>query len=152
MYLKSFFIKWSLDNNLITNDYVAYVDFGYCRTPDKIPPSKRWEYNFGTDHINLFGYREYPNNKPIEEVIFNNQVYILGAKQVGHRTLWPELNRLIVESFAELQSKNLVDDDQTLWLMASLKKPEMFKLNIIPDHQMGHDSFVLFNSYNDTVK
>jgi hypothetical protein len=28
----------------------------------------------------------------------------------------------------------------------------MFNLNIIPDHQLGHDSFVLFNNFNDTVK
>ena len=152
MYLKSFFIKWALDNNLITNDYVAQIDFGYCRTPDKIPPSKKWSYNFGKDKLQLFGYRPFLKGQPIEDVIFNNIVYILGAKQVGHKDLWPEVNRLIVESMNELLSKNLIDDDQTLWLMASLKKPEMFNLNIIPDHQLGHDSFVLFNNFNDTVK
>jgi len=152
MYMKSFFVKWALDDDLITNDYVAQIDFGYCRSPDKIPPSKRWTYNFGEDKFQLFGYRPYPEGQSIEEVIFNNIVYILGAKQVGHKNLWPEVNRLIIESMKELQSKNLVDDDQTLWLMSSLKKPEMFNLNIIPDHQLGHDSFVLFNNYNDTVK
>ena len=50
---------------------------------------------------------------------------------------------------SELICKGLVDDDQTLWLMAMLKKPELFQLNIIPDHQQGHDSFVLFNNFND---
>ena len=152
MYLKSFFVKWALDDGLITNDYVASIDFGYCRTPDKIPPSKKWCYDFGKDKFQLFGYRPYPADQSIENVIFNNIVYILGAKQVGHKDLWPEVNRLIVESMDELLSKNLIDDDQTLWLMASLKKPEMFNLNIIPDHQLGHDSFVLFNNFNDTVK
>ena len=100
----------------------------------------------------MFGYREYPKEQPIEQVIFNNLVYILGAKQVGHRNLWLEVNRLVKESMSELQAKNLIDDDQTLWLMAMLKKPEMFNMNIIPDHQLGLDSFVLFNNYNDTVK
>ena len=152
MYMKSFFVKWALESNLITNDYVALIDFGYCRTQDKIPSSKKWSYDFGKDKFQLFGYREYPKEQTIENVIFNNIVYILGAKQVGHRSLWLEINRLIIESMEELQSKNLVDDDQTLWLMSSLKKPEMFNLNIIPDHQLGHDSFVLFNNYNDTVK
>ena len=152
MFLKSFFVKWALEAKLITNDYVAQIDFGYCRTQDKIPPSKKWTYNFGEDKFQLFGYREFPKDKSIEDVIFNNTVYILGAKQVGHKNLWPEVNNLICESMEELQSKNLIDDDQTLWLMASLKKPEMFNLNIIPDHQLGHDSFVLFNNYNDTVK
>jgi protein YibB len=152
MYMKSFFVKMALDANLITNDYIANIDFGYCRTPDKIPPSKKWTYNFGEDKFQLFGYREYPKEQPIEQVIFNNLVYILGAKQVGHRNLWPEVNRLVKESMEELQEKNLIDDDQTLWLMAMLKKPEMFNLNIIPDHQLGLDSFVLFNNYNDTVK
>ena len=152
MYMKSFFVKMALEGNLITNDYVALIDFGYCRSADKIPPSKKWSYNFGEDKFQLFGYRPYHVGQTIENVIFNNIVYILGAKQVAHRNLWPEVNRLINESMEELQSKNLVDDDQTLWLMSSLKKPELFNMNIIPDHQLGHDSFVLFNNYNDTVK
>ena len=152
MYMKSFFVKMALEGNLITNDYVALIDFGYCRSADKIPPSKKWSYNFGEDKFQLFGYRPYHVGQTIENVIFNNIVYILGAKQVAHRNLWPEVNRLIIESMEELQSKNLVDDDQTLWLMSSLKKPELFNMNIIPDHQLGHDSFVLFNNYNDTVK
>jgi len=152
MYMKSFFVKMALEENLITNDYVALIDFGYCRSADKIPPSKKWSYNFGENKFQLFGYRPYHVGQTIENVIFNNIVYILGAKQVAHRNLWPEVNRLIIESMEELQSKNLVDDDQTLWLIASLKKPELFNMNIIPDHQLGHDSFVLFNNYNDTVK
>ena len=149
MYLKSFFVKWAIENNFVTNDYVANIDFGYCRTPDKIPASKKWQYNFGEDKFHLFGYKEYPKDKSIEEVIYNNEVFILGAKQVGHKNLWLEVNKLIVESMNDLMKKNLVDDDQTLWLMAMLKKPEMFQLNIIPDHQLGHDSFVLFNNYNN---
>lgn len=151
MYLKSFFVRWALEDKLITNQYAASIDFGYCRTPDKIPPSKKWSYDFGAEKFQLFGYRPYPENKPIEDAIFNNQVYVFGAKQVGHVSLWPEVNRLISVSMEELLDKNLVDDDQTLWLMALLKKPELFNLNIIPDHQLGNDSFVLFNSFNDTV-
>jgi protein YibB len=150
--LKAYFTHYAIGKKLTTNDMVAWIDFGYCRTQDKIPSSKKWSYDFGKDKFQLFGYREYPKEQTIENVIFNNIVYILGAKQVGHRSLWLKINRLIIESMEELQSKNLVDDDQTLWLMSSLKKPEMFNLNIIPDHQLGHDSFVLFNNYNDTVK
>ena len=149
MYLKSFFVKWALENNLISNDYVACIDFGYCRTPDKIPASKKWQYDFGEEKFQLFGYKEYPKDKPIEEVVYNNEVYILGAKQVAHIKLWPEVNKLIIECMNELLSKKMVDDDQTLWLMAMLKKPELFNLNIIPDHQLGHDPFVLFNKFND---
>ena len=149
MFMKSFFVCMAIKNELVTNDCVANIDFGYCRTPDKIPKSKKWQYDFGTDKFQLFGYREYPKDKPIEEVIYNNEVYILGAKQVGTKTQWLEVNNLIVKSMSELICKGLVDDDQTLWLMAMLKKPELFQLNIIPDHQQGHDSFVLFNNFND---
>lgn len=151
MYLKSFFVRWAIENNHISNRFAASIDFGYCRTPDRIPPSKKWTYDFGAERFQIFGYREYPKHKPIEEAIFNNLVYVFGAKQVGHVDLWPEVNELIQQSMEELLSKNLVDDDQTLWLMASLKKPELFNLNIIPDHQLGYDSFVLFNSFNDTI-
>jgi hypothetical protein len=151
MYLKSFFVNWAIERGLVENDYVAYLDFGYCRTQDKIPPSKKWSYDFGQDKFHLFGYKQYPKNKPIEDVIFNNDVYVFGAKQIGHKSLWKKFNQLIQSSFKDLIDNDLVDDDQTLLLMSYLKDPEFFQFNIIPDHQLGHDSFVLFNNYNDTV-
>lgn len=147
-YLKSFFVRWAIEAGHITNEQTAYLDFGYCRTPDKIPPSKKWEFDFGPK-FNLFGYREYPIQQPISYTIFNNIVYILGAKQVGPTELWPKVNDIMIENMNELQSHGLIDDDQTLWLMAGLKRPDIIKTIFIPDHQQGYDSFVLFNNYND---
>lgn len=152
MALKSYFLNHAIENNLVTNDTAAYIDFGYCRTADKIPESKKWEYDFDQNKIHLFGYKDFPMEKSIEEVIFNNEVYILGAKVIASTKLWPELYKLVWGNLRLLQQHNLVDDDQTLWLMSYLMKPELFEIHKIPDHQLGLDAFVLFNQYNDTVK
>lgn len=152
MALKSWFVKTAIEGGIVKNDLVAYIDFGYCRSADKVPKSEKWEYNFDPNKIHLFGYKNYPEGRPIEEVIYTNDVYILGAKAITSQRLWPYLFNLVTNSLEELFSKELVDDDQTLWLMSHLKDPELFEIHKIPDHQYGHDSFVLFNNYNDTVK
>jgi hypothetical protein len=61
------------------------------------------------------------------------------------------MSDLMTQSFLDLQSKGLVDDDQGLWLQSYLIEPESFELHKIPDHQFGHDPFVLFNEFNKGV-
>jgi hypothetical protein len=58
---------------------------------------------------------------------------------------------LMEKSFNKLLDIDMVDDDQGLWLLSYLMEPELFELHAIPDHQLGHDPFVLFNSFNETV-
>jgi len=152
MALKSWFVNTAIHNNIVKNDLVAYIDFGYCRSPDKIPVSRKWEYNFDPNKIHLFGYKDYPVGRPIDEVITSNDVYILGAKLLTSQALWHDLYVMVQTSLRELMDRNMVDDDQTLWLMSYLKNPDLFEIHKIPDHQFGHDSFVLFNNFNDTVK
>jgi hypothetical protein len=64
--------------------------------------------------------------------------------------LWGKLEQLMLEAQASLFNENLVDDDQTLFLLAYLFEAELFQLHSIPDHQRGYDPFVLFNNFNTT--
>ena len=149
--LKAFFVNCAIQLGHTTNELVSWIDFGYCRDKSKVPSSKKWQYDFDDGKIHLFNYQDYKDTTTILDVISNNDVHILGAKVVANKSLWPELTQLMADAFHDLQSQHLVDDDQGLWLMSYLAKPELFTLHKIPDHQLGHDPFVLFSDYNTTI-
>lgn len=149
--LKPYFVNKAIELKKVKNDLVSWVDFGYCRNIDKIPKSRMWEFNFDDKKIHLFSYKDY-DNTPIEQIVCTNNVYILGAKAVAHKTLWPAMLNLMQSSFNSLLEKQLVDDDQGLWLYSYIKNPSLFMLHNIPDHQLGHDPFVLFNNFNTSCK
>jgi protein YibB len=146
--LKAHFTDIAVQEGYTKNDLVAWIDFGYCRSEKNIPDSKLWSYDFDPTKIHLFNYKSC-DNVAIEQAVLNNDVYILGAKVVAHKDMWPKMSNLMNESFVDLQNKNLVDDDQGLWLQSYIKEPESFELHKIPDHQFGHDPFVLFNEFNN---
>jgi protein YibB len=146
--LKAHYTNYAVKEKLVEENMVAWIDFGYCRSAANIPPCKRWEYDFNPDKIHLFSYKDYPPGKKFREVVANNDVFILGAKVVAHRKLWKTMEQLMWTAFDKLQEENMVDDDQGLWLLSYLMHPEIFELHTIPDHQLGHDPFVLFNAFN----
>jgi protein YibB len=148
--LKAYFVDLSIKNGLSKNDMVAWIDFGYCRSEQNIPQSNSWEYNFDPTKLHLFAYKQY-DGKNILEIIATNDVYILGAKVVAHKSMWSIMAQLMKSSQDKLFENNFVDDDQGLWLISSLMEPYLFELHTIPDHQLGGDPFVLFNEFNDTV-
>ena len=147
--LKAYFTNMACVLGKTKNDMVAWIDFGYCRNDSNITQSKTWNYNFDPTKIHLFNYKDY-DGKPIDQVVLDNDVYILGAKVVAHKKMWQVMEDLMFASHDKLFRDGLVDDDQGLWLMSCLKQPESFELHRIPDHQYGHDPFVLFNQFNST--
>jgi protein YibB len=149
-FLKSVFVNLAIKNNFASNELVSWLDFGYCRSEDKIPASKKWSYDFDVNKMHLFNYKEY-DNKGIQDIISTNDVYILGAKIVGGKTAWPRFEAHMKASITLLGSNGLIDDDQTLMLIASVKEPELFELHRIPDHQLGLDPFVIFSDFNNEV-
>jgi len=146
--LKSYFVDHAIKSEFTTNDMVAWIDFGYCRSEANIPASKKWIYKFDEEKIHLFNYKPY-DDKPIKNIIRSNDVYILGAKVVAHKSKWPLMNSLMFKSINDLMAENFVDDDQGHWLNSYIMSPESFELHKIPDHQFGHNAFVLFNEFNE---
>lgn len=149
--LKAYFVNRAIQQGLVTNDMVAWIDFGYCRDETKVPKSKKWEYDFDEDKIHLFNYKDY-DGKAIVDIVCDNDVYILGAKVVAHKKNWPRMEELMWSSFNDLRTRNMVDDDQGLFLISYLTEPDLFELHRIPDHQKGHDPFVVFQKFNSTVE
>ena len=149
--LKAFFVEYAIGCGLVAGDMVSWIDFGYCRNMKNIPASKQWSYDFDPEKIHLFNYKDYNGEKSIEDVVLTNDVYILGAKVVAHKDKWPLMSKLMSDSFNKLKESKLVDDDQGLWLLSYITQPDAFELHKIPDHQFGHDPFVLFNEFNSTL-
>lgn len=147
--LKAFFANKACEMNLPKNDMVAWIDFGYCRYQADLPESCEWNYEFNPEKIHLFSYKDIDEKRPIEDVIANNDVYILGAKVVATKQNWLVIKNLMEESHNDLIGRNFVDDDQGLWHMSYLKNPYAFELHRIPDHQLGHYPFVVFKQFNN---
>jgi hypothetical protein len=65
--------------------------------------------------------------------------------------VWPEFQKTMAKSLSDLIDNGLVDDDQTIMLLSTIKNPSLFQLHKIPDHQLGLDPFVIFSDFNKEV-
>lgn len=146
--IKAYLTNLAIQAHLPVHEMVSWIDFGYCRSFDKIPPSRKWQYDFDPAKIHLFNYKDY-DGKNIIDIMSENDVYVFGCKVVAHRDRWSHLTDLVFRSIDACLQQHHVDDDQGHWLNATLLDPNAFEMHRIPDHQFGHDSFVLFNEFND---
>jgi len=123
------------------------LDFGYCREASTLNGVELWQYPFDKEKIHFFNIKNFDPKTNITSIIANNDVHVTGPCIVASREMWPELERLVDESFKELIMKDLIDDDQTLLLMSSLKEPEKFELHSIS----ADDWFIAFRKYNENL-
>jgi protein YibB len=149
-YLKNHFVNLAIQHGLVKTDLAAWIDFGYCRDDSIIPKSKQWNYDFDVDKMHLFAYKDYQPGRPIIDIISKNDVHIGGGVIVGGVKAWPEFQKAMEQALDTLFKHGLVDDDQTIMLISSLIKPEIFEIHKIPDHQVGLSPFVMFDTYNST--
>ncbi len=141
--LKSSFVNRALD--VIKTDLIAWIDFGYCREKSTLNNVKKWQYPFDKDKIHFFNLKDWKEGTFIQDVIFNNDVHITGPCIVAGRTMWPVLEKLVHHNVNELLSNSLIDDDQTLLLMAYLQAPQYFELHKVSEQ----DWFIAFKDYNE---
>lgn len=123
--LKSHIVKLAIEQFDIKEDLVAWIDFGYKRDTDFI--GNYISLPFPKDKITVFSQRSI-ENVDVDFSLLNNIVYIMGGSLVASKENWIKLDDSFTESVAELFYKNLVDHDQTIWLMIYLKSPELFNL------------------------
>jgi protein YibB len=141
---KSLYVTDAIIKNLVTNDVVAWIDFGYCRNENTIPKSNRWKYNFDVNKIHFFNIHEIQPERPIDSIIYTGDVYIQGCHIVAGKKMWKDLRDLVFGNLNVLINHDLIDDDQTLLLMSYLTKPELFELRYVHPS----DWFIIFKEYN----
>ncbi len=107
--------------------------FWHCRSLETLGGHSRWRHSFAPGKIHLFTFDHYREHPTIEDVVANNIVCVCGAAIVAQRDLWPEMASLTTRAINELLGRNMADDDQTVWYLASRYRPELFQLNEITD-------------------
>lgn len=130
--LKAFFVSESYRRGLITNEWAAWVDFGYCRDEEHVPKSKKWDFDFTPGKMHFFNYRDPEKSRAMEQIqlaVLNNIVYIIGGVFVGEKEQWQMLEKAMDESQRTLFENELVDDDQGLLLMSYFRQPEKYELH-----------------------
>jgi len=150
--LKSHFVNLAVEQELVSNNLVAWLDFGYCRSKHTLPKSLEWKYDFDPTKIHLFAYKDLDPKTTLHQIISTNDVHILGAKIVAHKKLWPVMENKMFSAFDLLYMNGLMDDDQTMMLICATENPELFQQHRIPDHQLGLDPFVIFKNFNSLEK
>jgi protein YibB len=145
---KSHYVSDAIEKGLVHTDLAAWIDFGYCREPDRIPEPHTWSFNFDTEKIHFFCMRPIEPERPIDSIIYTGDVYIQGCHIVAGTKKWSLLKEHMFKSLSSLLSHNLIDDDQTLLLLSFLMNPENYQL-----HQANpNDWFIIFKVYNDAQR
>ena len=144
-YLKSKFVSLAIEGGHVKNDQAAWIDFGYCRKPDTIPPSKLWNCNLSKDKIHLFHIDDLDNKMPIEQQIKTNQVNVQGCHIVAGNNMWPVLHNMVMEEVRVLLQQDLIDQDQTILELCYYNHPELFELHWVDKS----DWFIIFKKFNE---
>jgi hypothetical protein len=79
-------------------------------------------------------------------IIKTNTVYFTGGAIIAPKSNWRDLKRLMQNAFDMLISYDLMDDDQTLLLMAYRNRPDLFETHFVDAAKTGW--FVLLKDYN----
>jgi len=142
---KSYYVSHAITNGHIKTDLTAWIDFGYCRNPNTIPSSKEWSYDFDKEKIHYFNIRTIEPERPIDEIIYTGDVYIMGCHIVAGTHKWVDLMSRMTNCLAVLLSHRLIDDDQTLLLMSFLSSPQDSELHYVDPS----DWFIIFKKFNE---
>ncbi|STE17282.1 Involved in lipopolysaccharide biosynthesis [Escherichia coli] len=144
--LKAYFINKALEMNLVNNEMVAWIDFGYCRNPEVTNGLSLWNYPFDKRKVNLFTVKRGLNPKSIDHVfehMINNRSYIIGGAIVATQEKWQAFYKLVRRCQIKTLRNKIVDDDQGIFIMCHYLNPELTKLNYLGKNRW----FYLFKMY-----
>ena len=145
--LKSYFVNYAIEWELVNTELLGWVDFAYPRSDDNIPKSGIWDYNFNPEKIHFFsGKRNVPHAIDVVDLIVTNNVLIHGCHIVAHKDKWSFFMTEMFKNMNILLDNNLVDDDQTLLAMCYVSDPEKYEIHYIDESNGGwFQAMTLFN-------
>lgn len=110
---------------------ITWLDFGYNHGGHPVDPkshfSYTWKYDF-PDKVNVFSLQEL-DNRPIFDIIFSMDTYIVGGTIIAPDFLWNQYWNLMRKCTLELSACGLADDEQNVILMALRKCPQIFEIH-----------------------
>lgn len=148
--LKSYFLKKAILDLNLESEYFAWVDFGYCRSEAVINSLKEWNVNLDKNKVHFFTIRKQflVTKDSVYHAIFNNQPYIIGGVIVASKDIWLEFSELVYSTQRRLLEQEIIDDDQGVYLLCLLNRPDLFKLNYLGKNKW----FDVFKKYDLNAK
>ena len=153
-YLKSTFVLSAYQEEFkdIAYDVVAWIDFGYARDNVFVPQNKHWvfEYDDANNNVHLWTNAvsvDTVKTSPIFKLIKNGTPLIRGCHIVSNLTGWLRLKGEMAVAIDTLLDVGLIDDDQTMLLMAARKMNDRITYNIGDSNNW----FEIFEKYNRSL-
>ena len=140
--LKFSFVGTAINAGVIEAPQIAWIDFGYCRDNQRFDPAMPWQFD-AQGKMNLFHLHPL-DDTPLFHTIRTGDVYFIGGSIVGPKDAWLPFTREIDLSLTQLLACDLIDDEQTLMLMAWRRAPA----NYITRAIYPGDWFVVFRNFN----
>jgi protein YibB len=143
--LKAPLVCAAIDLGAVAAAQAAWIDFGYCRDGNRFDPAAPWRFD-ARGRMNLFHL--YPlDERPVFDVVRHGYVYFMGGSIVGPVRCWPAFRGELDAALRSLTECGLIDDDQTLLLMAWRRDPAGYIVH--PVHPS--DWFVLFRRFGSAA-
>ncbi|MBP6121897.1 MULTISPECIES: WlaTC/HtrL family glycosyltransferase [Providencia] len=145
--LKNYFVNKAIEQGFVSNELVAWVDFGYCRKNKTTYGIKNWYHPFDKNKIHLFTIRDDFKIEPLDLVVeraLKNEVFIAGTPIIGTKSKWQEFYRVTSEIQDRFLKKGIVDDDQGVLLIAATENPVLIDLHFAGKMKWFY-AFRLFN-------
>ena len=128
MLMKEWCINHAIQHNYASG-MIAWIDFGFNH--GDFYYKKAEEFDFLWEH--KFSYKVHAilvkpvDDLPIFEIVRNMNTYIQGCMIVAPDKLWIELWNLVRKNMVALNKVGLMDDDQTILLMAYRENSKIFE-------------------------
>lgn len=124
--LKSVFVNSAIAAGVVSTEQVAWLDFGYARDENCFDAAKPWRFDAG-GKINMFHMRPI-DDTPVFKVVQRGYVFFQGGCKIGPAAAWPAFSAGIDQALDGLLTSDLVDDEQTLLLMAWRANPDAYRI------------------------
>lgn len=135
---------------------IAWMDFGYNHGGAVLDAASDfnylWTYDF-PDAINVFLVQDL-DSRPIFDVVFSMDTYIMGMMIVAPAHLWGGFWELMKKNMRVLLQAGIIDDDQNVILMCLRERPELFHAYKsswqLPLKEFGGEHLLLASAYNQS--
>ena len=123
------FICYSIKNNLINDELIAWSDFGCCKIPENL--FRVFDFNkIDKNKINICLYNDLDiKDTDIIYTILNAPVKVTGGFYIGNKSLFNDYQQLYHKILLYFQHNDLADDDQHIMLRCYYEYPSLFKLH-----------------------
>ena len=145
-YLKASFCEKAIHQQAISSTMVAWLDFGYLKKKRQLPVSLRWDYPF-VEKIHMYSLLPVEGPMNIPQIVKENIVYIQGCHIIAPAGQWKRMTQLMADAMQNQFDQGLIDDDQSMLLMAYLASPADFLIHPA-DVNTRLGNFFIFKKFN----